>query len=259
MRNAAHRFINDRCNTEARSLSFLTILALVPLSVIILFQLKNLFFYPMLQESFMSILSSHFLPERASEISVYFDSLLEKTRSFGVIGILASLLIVLGLLSSLSRTVNGIWRKDRRSHLLRYSIKLVVMLLSIPLLVIFTSLLLYSREVINAYLPAHLQFLQHIRQFQFISLLLHWLLTALLLGLLPHERVRFSYTFICAMVSGSCWYLLRLGLNLYVRWFPQLPLLYGSLAFIPVFMLWVYLSWMVILFGVELNYTLHYD
>jgi YihY family inner membrane protein len=166
---------------EARSLSYLTILALIPLSVIVLFQLKNLFFYPLLQESFMSILSDYFLPEKASEISIYFDSMLEKTRSFGVIGVLASLLIVLGLLSSLSRTVNRIWRKDRRSNLLRYSIKLVVMLLTIPALVIFTSLLLYSKELISTHLPGYLQFIQRIRLFQFVSLVLHWLLTALLL------------------------------------------------------------------------------
>ena len=62
-------------------MSYLTILALIPLSVIVLFQLKNLFFYPLLQESFMSILSDYFLPEKASEISIYFDSMLEKTRS----------------------------------------------------------------------------------------------------------------------------------------------------------------------------------
>ncbi len=259
LKNAVRRFIQDRCIIEARSLSFLTILALVPLSVIVLFQLKNLFFYPLLQESFMSILSDYFLPERASEISTYFDSMLEKTRSLGVVGVLASLLIVLGLLSSLSRTVNRIWRKDRRSNLLRYSIKLVVMLLTIPALVIFTSLLLYSNELISIHLPGYLQFIQRIRLFQFVSLVLHWLLTALLLGLLPHEQVRVSYTFIAAIFSGSCWYLLRLGLNVYVRWFPQLPLLYGSLTFIPVFLLWVFLSWLVILFGVELNYTLHYD
>jgi YihY family inner membrane protein len=133
------------------------------------------------------------------------------------------------------------------------------MLLSIPVLVIFTSLLLYSKELISTNLPGYLQFMRRIRLFQLVSLVIHWLLTALLLGLLPHERVRLSYTIIASVVTGSCWYFLRLGLNMYVRWFPQLPLLYGSLAFIPVFLLWIFLSWLVILFGVELNYTMHYS
>jgi membrane protein len=78
----------------------------------------------------------------------------------------------------------------------------------------------------------------------------------LVLGLIPCDRVKFTYSLLTGVIIGTCWFFLRKALDLYSNLFPQMGVLYGSLAFVPIFLIWVYVSWLIVLFGVELNYTL---
>ncbi|MCK5568461.1 MAG: YihY/virulence factor BrkB family protein, partial [Spirochaetes bacterium] len=71
------------------------------------------------------------------------------------------------------------------------------------------------------------------------------------------RKVKFARALTAGVITGSLWYLLRRGLTIYVRVIPQINVLYGSLAFIPIFLIWLYCTWVIVLFGVELNYTFH--
>jgi membrane protein len=259
LKRTARRFDQDRCSTEARALSFLTLLLLVPLLVAASFEFRFFSFLPNLRWRFTEFLSSYFLPETARAMATYLDSVLESSRTIGVMGILFALLLSFFLLLAFSRVVNKIWRRGSRHSLIRTATKFVVLSFVVPVIVVFTAVLNRVFSVERLSIAAGTGFFQRTVVAQFVSLLLNWLLLALLLGLVPNDRVRFSYALLTGIITGTCWFFLRRGLDLYVKFVPQISILYGSLAFVPIFLTWVYLSWLIILFGVELNYTLHED
>ena len=237
-------------------MSFITIMSLVPLIVATAFYLKYLSFIPTLQQRFTEFLSSYFLPETTQTITVYMDSVLESSNTVGVVGILAALAISYLLLYTFSKTVNRIWRKGIKPTFLRTTVKYIILILCVPVIIAVTAVL--NRAFLVARLSDTLGsgIINNARLTQTISLLLHWFMLTLVLGLIPCDRVKFTYSLLIGTVIGTCWFFLRKALDLYSNLFPQMGVLYGSLAFVPIFLIWVYVSWLIVLFGVELNYTL---
>ena len=232
-------------------------MSLVPLIAANAFYLKYLVFIPSLQQRFTEFLSSYFLPETARAITVYMDSVLDSSRTLGIVGVLSALLITYLLLHTFGKTVNRIWRTGKHPTLLHTTVKFVILVLCVPVLIAVTAVLNRAFLLTRLSVAIGSGFIEFSRLTHLISLLLHWFLLTLVFGLIPYDRVRFSYSLLTGVIIGSCWFLSRRGLDLYSKLFPQMGVLYGSLAFVPVFLIWVYLSWLIVLFGVELNYTLH--
>ena len=257
LKHTVQRFVQDRCNTEGRALSFITLMSLVPLIVATAFYLKHLSFIPTMQQRFSEFLSSYFLPETTQTITVYMDSVIDSSNTVGIVGILSALVISYLLLFTFSRTVNRIWRRGTRPTFLRTTVKFVILILCVPGIIAVTAVLNRAFLVARLSVAIGSGIIDNARLTQTISLLLHWFLLTLVLGLIPCDRVKFSYSLLTGTIIGTCWFFSRRGLDLYSKLFPQMGVLYGSLAFVPIFLIWVYLSWLIVLFGVELNYTLH--
>ena len=240
-------------------MSFLTLVSLVPILVAVAFELQFLFRLPNFRERITEILSAYVLPETSRAITSYLESTLESSRTLGVMGIVFALLVSFLLLFAFSKVVNRIWRVGARHSSLRTAVKFVALSLAVPAMVGSTAAL--NNISIMDRLPMDVLsglFRRPVTS-QLMSLLLDWLLFTVMLGFIPNGRVRFSYALVTGVITGTCWFFLRRGLDLYVKFFPQISVLYGSLAFIPIFLIYVYLSWLIVLFGVELNYTLHED
>jgi membrane protein len=252
LKNTGKRFVADRCGSEARSLSYITLISLIPMVLTIAFALKAFVFFPPMQERFIQYLSAYFLPEKTQVIAVYLESVLEQSRGIGFFGIVTMMLSSFFLVRVLSKSVNAIWRRDVHAPFLKTVVKFLIIIVSAPVIVMVTAFLNYAALI-------RPDIMHSVRLTMAMSLLLHWLLFALLLGLMPNEHVKFLYALTAGVITGTVGFFLRAALDLYVRVFPQTNVLYGSLAFIPIFLLWVYLLWLLVLFGVELNYTFHYD
>lgn len=87
------------------------------------------------------------------------------------------------------------------------------------------------------------------------ALLASWLLLFLLYLLMPNARVRPTAALTGAFVAAVMWEASKWGFQLYVKKAVGYSVLYGSLGLIPLFLLWVYLTWWIVLFGLELTYT----
>ena len=136
-------------------------------------------------------------------------------------------------------------------------IKFLIIIVCVPVLVIATFYLQnrLSIQKYMSYFPGYTRF--NLPLSQFYSIVLHWLLLLVVYTFVPHRKIKFLHALTAGIVTGSIWYLIRRGLSIYVRVIPQINVLYGSLAFIPIFLVWVYCTWVIVLFGAELNYTLH--
>ena len=91
---------------------------------------------------------------------------------------------------------------------------------------------------------------------QFGGLAGSFVLLALLYKLLPNTLVRWRPALIGALVAATLWHVSKWGFGLYVsRALPYLKL-YGAIGLIPLFLFWLYLNWLIVLFGMELAFTL---
>jgi len=91
---------------------------------------------------------------------------------------------------------------------------------------------------------------------RFASFAASWLLLLLLYVLMPNARVHLRPAAIGSFVAALLWELAKGGFRLYVANAVGLEAIYGTLALLPLFLLWMYLTWFIILFGLELTYTL---
>ncbi len=91
--------------------------------------------------------------------------------------------------------------------------------------------------------------------FQFLPLLVLWLTFALVYLLVPNTKVRFSAAFVGGVVGGSLWHLNNVFGFLYVSRVVTNSKIYGSLGLVPVFMIGLYFSWLILLFGAQVAYA----
>ena len=88
-----------------------------------------------------------------------------------------------------------------------------------------------------------------------VSLLASWILLFLVYALMPNTRVSVRAAAIGSAVSAVLWELAKYGFQIYLS--EAVPYsLYGSLGLIPLFLFWIYLTWLVVLFGLILTFTL---
>jgi membrane protein len=219
--------------------------------------LKNFLYYSRLKDELFRVISDYILPEMTGKILQSVESILENTGSIGIFGIIVTAGIAFLLFRALTKGMNHIWRTKRSRAILYTFLKFVIIIVCVPVLVVVTFYLqnYVSFQKYESYLPDFMRF--NLLLPNFYSIVLHWILLLVVYMFIPHTKVKFFHALTAGIITGSLWYLLRRGLTVYVRVIPQINVLYGSLAFIPIFLIWVYCTWVIVLFGAELNYTLH--
>jgi len=258
-KNTFQRFRNDRCALHARSLSYVSIISLFPLALIPLLFLQNYGIYLFFREKISGAVTQVFLPDTVQVLLVHLESMVDRVRSIGFFGAILAVTVCFFLFLELSRTMNRIWRAGPRTSVAATALKFVV-LLAVSLTIIVATFVLQSTvlfEWVKALFPVWLS--GGVVVEVAFPLFLRWILIFFVYLFIPHGKKNVSFCFTAGVISGTLWYLMRVVLKLYIRLIPQINVLYGSLVFIPLFLLWLYVSWMIVLFGFELNYTLHFD
>ena len=124
--------------------------------------------------------------------------------------------------------------------------KFMVIIVIVPVLIILTFMLqnfgfvqksmrFFSSLVSNGSMGVA-GTLTGIRFTKIISLIVNWLLLTFLYSFIPHTKVKIGHAFLAGIFAGTIWYFIRLGLSLYFKILPQMNVLYGSLAFLPIFL-----------------------
>jgi membrane protein len=172
----------------------------------------------------------------------------------GVIGTLGLMLTAMGLFSALDRAFNRIWKTGvRRTFLQRFRAFWFILTLG-PFLAgvsvwVTASLKAWARE--PGQVPG---FFGSIAVFC-IPFVLTWCLFFVLYMYVPNTRVRPVSALLAAIVAGTVWEAAKRGFNLYVANAGSIDAIYGPLGILPLFMLWTYVTWSVILMGTELAYV----
>jgi membrane protein len=268
-RHASRELRHDDAGQMAAALTYRTIFGLVPLLMVSMLAFRMFGDMDMaarqLQEAAYSFFNYQVDPTRpeATAFKQALDQrLFEVLRtvsglSFEAIGAVGALLLIwaaLGLLVSFENAANQIYRAPRgRGWLTRIGIYWTVLTLGPILLLLVLYAVQYWLRMAES-LPAVGPLFAFLAEFG--SLVGSFFALTLLYKLLPNTAVRWRPAVSGALVAAILWAASKWAFGLYVsRALPYLKL-YGAIGLIPLFLFWLYLNWLIVLFGMELAFTL---
>jgi membrane protein len=244
-------FREDRCFEEAASLSYTSLLSMVPLLAVI-FGIVSVF--PVFNEwsiRLQSFIFDNFLPDTGQQIVPYINSFLDSVSSLTLPGTLVLIVTALLLMVRIEVALNRVWRVDRSRSLTNRIVMYWAALTLAPLLIAAAVALsaqqLFGQSGYLGFLPAGLADLW--------IFLLYWLVFALLFVMVPNRSVKLRYAAIGALLSAVLFSLAKAGFVAYVS-NTSYKVIYGALATVPLFLFWLYLVWVIVLLGASLAASL---
>ena len=181
----------------------------------------------------------------------------QNTRSLtlGTTGVILLLLAAISLLTRIEETFNDIWGVTRgRTWLRQVELYCTTIFLGPLLLVVAVGLTGGGRFQSVKHFIEQTPFIGGIL-YQFLPFVFLWLVFALVYLLVPNTKVRFNAALAGGIVGGSLWHLNNLFGSLYVSRVVSNSKIYGSLGLVPVFMIGLYFSWLILLFGAQVAYA----
>lgn len=252
---AAH-FVQDRCAQTAASLTFTTLLSLVPLITIALTMFSA---FPVFEDFSTQIkiyLLNNLMPETAGVIiTQYMQQFTESAARLTTVGIGFLAVTAMMMMLTIDEAFNVIWRVARPRPLVKRLVVYWAVLTLAPLL-IGASLSLTSWLV-----GLSMGYAQHIPLFgvgalKILPVLFTTMAFALLFRLVPNRHVPLAHALLGAIVAAIAFESMNRMFGYYVSHFPTYKLVYGAFASVPIFLMWIYLSWLIILFGAEIAASL---
>ena len=249
LRTLHQRFREDRLGLTAGSLTFTTLIALVPLVTVMLalFTAFPMFgrFQNALQDYFLKSLVPDNIARPVLEGLTLFAGQASKMGSAGLILLGAT---ALALMFTIDRTLNGIWRvpkpRPMAQRVLVYWAALTLGPLLLGASLSFTSYALSASRGLVGSLPGGLAILLGLIEFGLLALGV-----ASLFRFVPNTHVRWAHAWAGALFVAVAFELAKRGLGWYVKSVPGYSVVYGAFATVPIFLLWIYLSWLVVLLG----------
>jgi membrane protein len=256
---AVKGYMRDNCALRASALTFYSLLSIVPV-VALAFGIAKGFG---LEQRLESLLHLRFAgqEEVISRIIDFARTLLENTKGGLIAGIGVLLLFwsAVKVLNHIEATLNHIWKVHARSTIRKFTDFLSIMIISPLLVVVSSSVNVYITAEITA-ITGKLALLQAASPviFSLLKLLpfgLIWLLFILIYLVMPNTQVRFSSAFLSGIIAGSIYQILQ-GIYISAQVLvSRYNAIYGSFAALPLFLMWLQLSWMVVLLGAEIAYA----
>ena len=252
------RFTQDRIMNKASALTYSTLLSIVPILAIIFAIARGFGFSNLMENEFRGGLEGQSVAVEALLQMV--DSYLSHTKSgvFIGIGLVMLLWTVINLVSNIEITFNRIWEVKKGRSIYRKITDYFSMFLLLPLLIVISSGLSIFMSTMVKYMDDFV-ILAPILKFlvRLIPFVLTWLMFTGLYVFMPNTKVKLKYALISGVIAGSAYQAFQ---YLYIGsqiWVSKYNAIYGSFAAIPLFLLWLQISWTICLFGAELTYAGH--
>lgn len=243
------RFAQDHCAQTAASLTFTTLLALVPMITIALTVFSA---FPVFEDFSTQIkiyLMNNLMPESAAIIiTQYMQQFADSAARLTAVGIVFLTVTAMLMMLTIEKEFNVIWRVTRPRPLVKRLVAYWAVLTLAPLL-IGASLSLTSWLVGLSMGHAKLVSPFGVVILKTLPVLFATLAFALLFRLVPNRYVPQSHALIGALVAAVLFETMNRIFGYYVSRFPTYELVYGAFASVPIFLMWIYLSWLTILFG----------
>jgi len=262
-------FDEDKCMLWAASLTFYSLLSIVPVVAMIFGIAKGFGFQERVEQelraSFPSqqeVITNQGQEDVITKIIDFANNLLENTQGGLIAGVGVVLLFwaVIKILGNIENSFNYIWGVKKNRPLGRkFSDYLSFMLVCPVLLVMSSSLTVFVTgwitqitekiEAISLIAPLLLFLLK------FLPYIVVWILFTFAYVFMPNTKVRLSSSLVAGIVAGTVFQLAQWGYVTFQIGAAKYGAIYGSFAALPLFLIWMQISWLIVLFGAEITFA----
>lgn len=253
-------FNEDNCNLYASALTFYSILSIVPILAMAFGIAKGFGFENVLQERLLEKFPGQ--QEIFGQIFGFAHTLLENTKGGLLAGVGVGMLFwtIIKVLSDIETSFNAIWKVTKTRTLIRkFSDYLSIMLICPILMVVASSLTVFVATQI-AFITQKIAVLGSISFLvnfilQLLPFAVMWALFTFVYLFMPNTKVRLSSGVFAGIIAGTLyqavqWFYVKFQVGV-----ASYNAIYGSFAALPLFLVWLQLSWRIVLFGAELAYV----
>lgn len=249
LRTLRERFREDRLGITASSLTFTTTIALVPLLTVTFAVFTAVPMFATFRKALENYFIQNLIPDViARPVLTSLTQFALKANRLGALGLAFLLITAMALMLTIDRTLNGIWRV-RKTRPLTQRLLLYWAMATLGPLLLGASLTLSSYAIsassgLVSALPGGVALLLNL-----LELLLMTVGIAALFKLVPNTEVRWVHAWAGGIFVAFGFDLAKRGLAWYLAAVPTYSTIYGAFAAVPIFLIWVYLSWVIVLLG----------
>jgi membrane protein len=244
-----HRLVAVRVMQTAGALTYTTLLSLVPMVTVILSVMRPFLPFMKLGQSMHTFLLQNLLPERAGKVvATYALQFSEKATSLTAVGTIFLVVTAIMLCSTIDRTIASIW-VVRRPRV--WYVRIPVYWLALTLgPILFAASVVVTGRVMAVSLgvvddPGWLRGLLN----RTMTAILLAALFAFMFHVIPNRKLNRWHSLAGGVVAGLGLVLMQRIFGFYLSKLPNFTLIYGTFSVVPIFLIWIYLSWFVILLG----------
>lgn len=246
------RFREDRLALTASSLTFTSVISLVPLATVMLALFSAFPMFSTLQDSIQHRLIDSLVPDTiARPVLGAITQFSSRASRLGIFGLVALVFSAIALMLTIDRALNAIWRvRKPRPIAQRVLVYWSAVTLGPLLLGVSLTATSYALSASSGYLgpmPMGLGVAIGAGEFVVVSLGV-----AALFHYVPNTHVRWRHAFTGGLFVAVGFVLAKRLLALYFRTVPTYAMIYGAFATVPIFLVWIYLSWIIVLLGAVL-------
>lgn len=256
VRLVLRRFGQDQGMRIAAQLSYTTLLAIVPLGAMAFAILRAFPVFNEVQSTIKSMLFQNFLPDSVADAQAYFDHFLSQTEGLQAFGIIALAVTAILLLATIEAALNAIFHvRAKRPFVPRMMMFWAVLTLG-PLLLggslsLGTYLLIVGEWAGASKIPG----LAGLVTYMAPGVLAVFAFTVFY-AIVPYRPVRMRDALIGGIAAGILFAIVRKLFALYITAFPAYQTIYGAVSILPIFLIWMYVSWAIVLIGAEITASL---
>lgn len=257
---AIRRFYDDKCDLRASALTFYSLLSIVPVVAMAFGVAKGFGLEKVLEAQLLAKLESQ--PEVADRILGFARTLLENTKGGAIAGVGVAVLFwsVVKVLGNIEKSFNDIWGVTKaRSVGRKLADYLSVMMICPFLLIAASSVTVLLTTQITAMIE-RLSFLGYaagmiIFLLGFLPYAVIWLLFTFMYVFMPNTKVQLRAGVWGGVVAGTVYQIVQFAYIKFQIGVSSYGAIYGSFAALPLFLVWLQLSWLIVLFGAEVSFA----
>ena len=252
-------FARHHGTLRASALTFFTLLSLVPVAAMAFGIAKGFGFERRLQQELLDKFSAQ--QEVVQQVIAFAQNMLDNTRGGMIagIGVVVLFWAVVKVLSNIENSFNHIWGVRSRTFVRKLSDYLTIMLICPVLMIMSGSVTVFITHQVTV-ISGRFELLQMVGPAIYVGLkllpyALIWVLFTLIYMIMPNTRVRFDGALLAGVIAGSAYQVIQAVYIHFQIIVAKYNAIYGSFAALPLFLLWLQISWFIVLLGAEISHA----
>lgn len=247
-------FLDDDCSNFASTLTFTSLLAIVPLMSVSFALLSSFPVFQELSDPIQNYIFEHFVPATGKVVHQYLQSFTNQVSKLSIWGVFFLFVTSVMVMVTIEHAMNKIWKVRVQRHgtsafLLYWAIlSLTPVMLGLS---VAASSYLISLPMLTNDLHVNVSIL-----LKYSPFLISLICFCFLYVVVPNCSVKIRHGLVGAIVAALMLELAKKGFSWYLSSYDTYELLYGAFATVPIFFLWVYWAWFIVLLGAEVAYAL---